>query len=283
MTDELHARMDNMETLVATNLNHANDKVVEVQQRLNSFEAAIEQFEKPEPQYDQLYTALAAAQGEITAAEANQTAEVRKKDNYSVVLYTFKYADLASCLEAIRKPLSDNGLALIQLPSLGEGQAVHLKTILGHSSGQQITCDLTMYAEKSGPQAIGTCLAYLRRYSLSAMIGVAQFDDDGRSATKEPSEYDRIGPKDTEQILATADTLFGAKADGVVARMLATVYSTSDVVIDKVADIPAGQGEQALNLLKNQAKREAAQAKKPKPADKEPAKDADREPGSDDE
>ena len=50
--------------------------------------------------------------------------------------------------------------------------------------------------------------------------------------------------------------------------MLEKVFSTSDVIIDRVADIPAGQAPQAIKLLQNQAKREQEQA------NKKPAKDA---------
>jgi len=238
--------------------------------------------EEPEKR-DKLYAALAAAQGEITAAEARMTADAGS--------YSYNYADLAACLEVVRKPLSDNELALIQIPSFEEGE-VHVETILGHSSGQSISCSMSMRPEKGGPQASGAVMTYLRRYSLSAMLGVAQYDDDAKSATKGPEEYDRLSPRDIDEILQKADELFGEKADFVIEQMVTAVFN-----VKHLADVPAEQLKTAITRLNNTAKREAKKAKdaekapvadkpKPKPKPKPAAKEEqppDREPGSDDE
>jgi len=245
-----------------------------------------------QPKRNDLYTALAAAQGQITAAEALQTADAGS--------YSYKYADLAACLEVVRKPLSENELALIQIPSIIEGE-VHVETILGHSSGQSISCTMAMRPEKGGPQAIGAVMTYLRRYSLSAMLGVAQYDDDAASATKGPEDYERLTPRDIDEILQKADELFGEKADFVLEQMVTMVFN-----VKHLADVPGDQLKTALNRLQNTAKREAKKAEdaekapvakpkaKPKPKPK-PDTDQDglppvsrqqadeREPGSDDE
>jgi len=240
---------------------------------------------------DELYKALALAQGEIQAAEARSEAEVRKKET-NKFLYSYKYADLAACLEVIRKPLADNGLCLIQIPSFNEEGLVTLETILGHESGQSISCTMSMRPEKSGPQAIGTCITYLRRYSLSAMIGVAQFDDDAASATKGPDEYDRLTPRDIDEILVKADELFGDDADAVLDEMRQSVFPDKH----HLADIPADQLKSVLRRLANAKKtrdKKTADAKKSPVA--EPKKKGgvtqsqadeqttNREPGEDDE
>lgn len=244
------------------------------------------------PRLNDLYTALAAAQGQITAAEALQTADAGS--------YSYRYADLAACLEVVRKPLSENELALIQIPSLIEGE-VHLETILGHSSGQSISCSMSMRPDKGGPQAIGAVMTYLRRYSLSAMLGVAQYDDDAASAVKGPDEYERLTPRDIDEILQKADELFGEKADFVIEQMVTLVFN-----VKHLADVPADQLKTALNRMQNTAEREAKKTKdaekapvaKPKPKAKPKAKEEtdqdglppasrqeaeEREPGSDDE
>ena len=246
-------------------------------------------FMEEEEKRDQLYAALAKAQGEITAAEALQTADAGS--------YSYKYADLAACLEVVRKPLSDNELALIQIPSFIDG-AVHIETIIGHSSGQSISCTMSMHPEKGGPQAIGAVMTYLRRYSLSAMLGVAQYDDDAAAATKGPEDYDRLSPRDIDEILQKADELFDDKADFVIEQMVTLVFGKK-----YLNDVPADQLETALRRLQNTADREARKAKdakkspvdekpkakpkpKPKPkADKPapPPPPPEREPGSDDE
>jgi hypothetical protein len=47
----------------------------------------------------------------IALSKAQSVIENVGKDKQG---YGYKYADLASCLEAIKKPLSDNGLSIVQ-------------------------------------------------------------------------------------------------------------------------------------------------------------------------
>jgi len=281
-TGPIKKKIEKMEQLFADRLDTLNDLVSHAMHRMDNIEAP-----PPPPDRAELYAALAKAQGEIQAAEANKEAEIRKKDDYSVVLYTFKYADLAACLEVIRKPLSDNELALIQIPSLGENNEVHMRTVLGHRSGQTISCEMTMVPEKSGPQAIGTCMSYLRRYSLCAMLGVAQFDDDAASATKSEGDYDRLSPRDIDELLVKADELFGEEqAEGVLQFMVETVFEKKHL-----GEIPKDQLKFALQRLDNKKKKDdekaaklAADEKKAteeKPNKKPPTTKSKEEPGAD--
>lgn len=120
-----------------------------------------------------LALALALAQGEIRAAI---------KDSSNPHLKS-KYADLASVWDAIRAPLAKNHLAVIQHVS-AEGDAVSVTSILAHESGQWMSGTLTLKATKADPQGVGSAITYARRYSLSALVGVAQDDDDGHAASQ---------------------------------------------------------------------------------------------------
>ena len=205
------------------------------------------------PQRDELFAALSIAQGEIKAAIAD-------KENTH---FGFKYADLEACWDACRKPLTDNELCIIQIPSVGESGAVNMETILGHSSGQFITSHYSMHPDKGGPQALGSCMRYLRRYMLCAMVGMSQEDDDANMATADPDEYTRISKTQGDELLVLAENLFGKSADTVVERMLAKVFE-----LTSVKDIPSDLFDQAKTLLENQSKREKKAAKKPaKPAE----------------
>jgi len=119
----------------------------------------------------ELATALAVAQGVIEGA-------VKDSSN---PFFKSKYADLASVWDAIRKPLSDNGLCVMQLPT-AEGARVTITTILAHKSGQWISSELTVTAKEDGPQAVGSAITYVRRYALQSVVGVAPEDDDGNAA-----------------------------------------------------------------------------------------------------
>lgn len=217
-----------------------------------------------DPRRDELFFALSVAQGEIKAAIAD-------KENTH---FGFKYADLDACWDACRKPLADNELCIIQIPSVGESGAVNMETILGHSSGQSISSHYTMHPDKSTPQALGSCMTYLRRYMLCAMVGISQEDDDANMATKDPDEYDRVSKTQMNEILVSAENLFGKSADAVVERMLSKVFE-----LTSVKDIPRDLFEEAMNLLKNQSVREKKQAKKPTKAELEAKREHDEAMG----
>lgn len=96
--------------------------------------------------------------------------------------FNAKYADLASIVDACREPLAANEIAVLQSPAT-DGNLVRMTTLLLHSSGEWIESDpLQVQARDAAPQAVGSCLTYLRRYQLAAMVGVAPEDDDAEQA-----------------------------------------------------------------------------------------------------
>ena len=234
------------------------------------------------PTHDKLFAALAEAQKSITNAELDASAEVRMKSGGT---YGYQYATLASVMDAVRGPLAENGLSIIQLTAdPGEGR-LGIRTILAHESGQSIEDTITMAPDAWSPQAVGSCRSYMRRYSVMAIIGIAgAIDDDAEAATADPADYPRINPDEAEAIYVKADELFGDKVDDVIKRMLKVVFTRGDMPpIEALGDIPEGHAQTAMNALQNQWDREnkptkRAQAKpekKPKPADKKPAQDPD--------
>ncbi len=78
-------------------------------------------------QIAELAAALAKAQGAIEGAI---------KGNVNPA-FRSKYADLGAVWDAIREPLSGNGLAVLQQMTSGDG-AVACTTLILHSSGQSI-------------------------------------------------------------------------------------------------------------------------------------------------
>jgi hypothetical protein len=94
-----------------------------------------------------------------------------------------KYADLESVIDAIKAPLNDNGIVFIQLPSPSDDGKLHLTTRLMHESGQWMEDTAVAPLPKQDPQGFGSTLTYLRRYSLSAVTGLYQADDDGNAGS----------------------------------------------------------------------------------------------------
>lgn len=123
-------------------------------------------------QLDKLGEALSKAQGIILDAKKGSTNPFFKS----------KYADLASVWEACRRPLSNNGLSIVQSIEVKDGKR-YLDTMLLHSSGQFISSSLDLSLKDESMQSIGSAITYARRYSLSAIVGIcADEDDDGEAA-----------------------------------------------------------------------------------------------------
>jgi hypothetical protein len=122
---------------------------------------------------NELATALSKCQGEITPA-------IKDSKN---PFFKSSYADLNSVWSVCREPLSKHGLAVIQTMDKDESGALVLVTTLAHSSGQWIRSRSPIPLLKQDPQSMGSSLTYMRRYSLSAIVGVStDADDDGEAA-----------------------------------------------------------------------------------------------------
>lgn len=124
-------------------------------------------------QINELMTALAKAQAMMRPAP---------KDSINPH-FKSRYSDLASVTEAIREPLTSNGLALIQFPAT-DGPKVTVTSLLGHTSGQWISGELTLVAQQATPQGVGSTITYGRRYGAMAITGLSSDDDDGEQASK---------------------------------------------------------------------------------------------------
>ncbi len=132
----------------------------------------------------ELAKALAIAQGEMEHAS---------KDKINPH-FRSKYADLGSVWDAIREPLTKNGLSVIQLPSMTDDGKICISTMLLHSSGQFVEASYALPPTKADPQGFGSAITYMKRYALTGM-GVAPEDDDGNQASVRDTQPDRIQPE----------------------------------------------------------------------------------------
>jgi hypothetical protein len=122
----------------------------------------------------ELATALSKAQSALHGA---------KKDSLNPH-FKSKFASLESVWDAIREPLTTNGLAVCQTLDSDETIGTCLVTTLMHSSGEWIEGRRALHAAKNDPQGIGSATSYARRYDLMAIVGIAAEDDDGEAAMK---------------------------------------------------------------------------------------------------
>jgi hypothetical protein len=123
---------------------------------------------------DKLLPALIAAKAKFRAV---------RKDGYNPH-FKSKFASLKAVQEATSDSLSENGLTILQFPSTVDGKPA-LTTWLAHTSGQYVADETVLSLAKSDPQAQGSAITYLRRYSWSSVLGLVtdEDDDDGNTAS----------------------------------------------------------------------------------------------------
>jgi hypothetical protein len=153
-----------------------------------------------------LAEALSAAQGAMEHA---------KKDSENP-FFKSKYADLAEVWNTCKPVLSKNKLAVIQTTS-GTADNVTIITTLAHASGEWIRGKLTLKPVKADPQGVGSAITYGRRYSLAAIVGVSQDDDDGNAASgnkpdNKPDNKPQTKPANAKKPEPEADWIKAVKA-----------------------------------------------------------------------
>lgn len=127
------------------------------------------------PTVTELFEALAKAQGEIEHALKDTEGQTGHQ--------TYSYATLGNVYDASRKHLRDNGLAVTHRTRTVEG-GVEVEAVLTHSSGEWISSGALFMPCAIDAKAIGSALTYARRYTYSALVGVAAEDDDGTTASE---------------------------------------------------------------------------------------------------
>ena len=105
-----------------------------------------------------------------------------------------KYAPLDSVIDATTNGLAKHGLVITQLC---DNDA--LITMLAHTSGEWIASRLILNPAKQDPQGNGSAITYARRYSLTAILGIAsEDDDDGNAGSHKPQTNKKEGNNDEE-------------------------------------------------------------------------------------
>ena len=124
-----------------------------------------------------------------------------------------KYADLSSVWDAIRSPLTSNGMAITQTMASDSMDGVTIETTLMHISGEYISGSLYIKPEKNTPQGLGIAITYGRRYALMAIIGISPEDDDGEGAMVRKRNKQNKTPKTTTNKSDVPDDVIGDEKD----------------------------------------------------------------------
>lgn len=122
----------------------------------------------------ELYSALFNIQTTIENVKKDKTNPYHKS----------KYADINDVLEALKNPLKENKLLLLQ-PLISKEDKTYLQTTLYHlPSDQSLTYEVEVKAKlENDPQALGSAVTYFRRFSLVSLFSLEQIDDDANTAS----------------------------------------------------------------------------------------------------
>jgi len=124
---------------------------------------------------EQIAQALNKFQSNLPEVKLDATVKVQTKAGGS---YNFKYATYANIVKTVLPPLIENDMAFTQ--TFGDGCLI---TSLFHISGESIVSKIPINLDGCTMQEIGSRISYLKRYSLSAILGiVAEEDDDANIA-----------------------------------------------------------------------------------------------------
>ncbi len=117
------------------------------------------------PEIEKIAKALWMFQGQVAGIT---------KDSTNPFFHS-KYASFDNIVATIKPSLEAAHLSFSQMPD-GDG----LTTIVMHDSGQWIKATAKLTPKDQTPQGQGSAITYMRRYALSAALGLAtEEDDDG--------------------------------------------------------------------------------------------------------
>lgn len=199
---------------------------------------------------DQLFAALAKAQAEYLVAQPN------RQTRY----YGTDYEDLDVIVQAARAALAKYALSFNQQEVMYADGSKVIHSVLGHESGQWMESRSRIVVVKDDPLTYGSALAYAKRYSAAALLGVTikedPMDDHAERARAEgqkifakgtalnaaydPSQesYERINKNELEEL----EYELGDHVD-----LIKDIYK--NYKIESLADLPKSKYRDARNHL----------------------------------
>lgn len=174
---------------------------------------------KTSEQLNEIAPALAKAQSQMLPAEKNAINPHFKSS----------YSNLTAVFDAIREPLSSNGLAIMQ-EATSNNSGVSVTTRLLHVSGQWIEFEpLIIPVGKATPHAVGSAISYAKRYAVSAALGIVAHEDDDANSANQSAKF-KSSTITNDQYVALSDLL--NKVPEYKAQVIKTMqrdFQTSDL------------------------------------------------------
>ena len=146
------------------------------------------------------------SQHDLAAAllAVQKSAPVLRKDSKNPH-FKNTYIGLDSLMETILPLLNDNGLVLLQFPTIHGGAPALRTRILHAKTGTEIEDTMLLVLDRDNPQGQGSAITYARRYALMSILGlVADEDDDGAAAS--PRKQEQSSSPGANEVSASLDS-----------------------------------------------------------------------------
>lgn len=118
---------------------------------------------------------------ELFTALSKFQSEVKNPDKSSKGVHNAAYAPIEVVWEVARVLLGKHGLSVSHFPisQTIEGKYyIGLRSYLNHASGESISNDFYVPLVVADPQKVGAALTYLKRQSVTAILGITPSDED---------------------------------------------------------------------------------------------------------
>ncbi|SFJ21037.1 ERF superfamily protein [Desulfomicrobium apsheronum] len=151
--------------------------------------------------HDQNYCSSETTKLAKALIQVQRTLQPATKDRLNPFTHS-NYATLNSVMDSCREALLTNGIWLTQYPVPSEPGHLGLVTKLVHAeSGEWQASHAVVPLPKNDPQGLGIAMTYIRRYSISAMLGIVTEED---TDVNVPKDSGKNGARPKRQAVANA-------------------------------------------------------------------------------
>lgn len=167
-----------------------------------------------------------------------------------------KYADLPSIWKAIKDIMGKNNLFVTHIMNFDADGEYIVTKIIHASTGQEMISMSKITLSKVTAQEYGSYITYMRRYALSAMLGlITDEDDDGNKATesvKTPSKAPnppKVAPFTGNEFTALLKDIKGANsADELKIQWDKFNAEKSRMTVDMIATLTKAKDAKKIEL-----------------------------------
>lgn len=197
--------------------------------------------------------ALAKVWGSLDNPKHNTSVKVKMKSGGE---YKFEYTDLNGIFDAVKELLKENGISILQNPyteTVENKQYVCVETLFLHSSGEFMKSQPLKFPAATSMQDMGGQITYMRRYSVSAMLGIStEKDDDANGASGNSVEYQNKNKPKTQSKPQGSQTRKDMKQEQNSGAPKATMQQKNQIIkeVKELAGIRGTQPAMVFQHLK---------------------------------